>query len=753
MYPNKTVSEIKEALKRTNGNLLETSKLLILESKPLISTFKKVRIEESDSDSESEEEPVTKVNFRDQVILKFFNTAPTKEIQDVTGCKGEAASILVDTLRPFADMDDLHSKLKKQRGMSVRYIESYAEMMNGYSAVDQIIAKIEHIGTKLRKILDIWQGSQQETGEGETHLASIQKMDMQAQGSAYKDAMKGYLVSQPKYVNKEMKLKDYQIIGVNWMLLLYRKKISGILADEMGLGKTAQVISFLARLYEMGERGPHLIIVPSSTIENWMREFERFCPTLEVRTYHGSQTERADLRYELEDKESYQVLLTTYNIATGQPEDRNFLRKLNCQSMILDEGHMVKNCTSSRYKYLMKIRTPFRLLLTGTPLQNNLQELISLLTFIMPDTFQNFEDDIRNLFKIRSASYVNMEDKGKETAVQVLSRTRIMRAKKMMTPFVLRRKKENVLKDLPSKVHLIERCPMTPVQKKVYTDIIDSSRVKVNEGMSDMDAQYADMSNLIMHLRKAADHPMLFRNIYTDDILRVMAKLVKSDVNYWDSEEKFIYEDMTVMSDYELNELCKEVKTIHKYELSNEEWMDSGKVKKLKELLPKYKKDGRKVLIFSQFTKMLDILQMVLATMNITYLRLDGNTKVMERQSMIDDFNDDGAVDVFLLSTKAGGFGINLTSANVVILYDQDFNPQNDKQAEDRAHRVGQTRDVTVIRLVSENTCDEYILTMADIKLRLDKTISSEDGEEVNDPLENRQALIQCLKQADKLRQ
>ncbi|ORE14519.1 helicase of the snf2 rad54 family [Rhizopus microsporus] len=206
-----------------------------------------------------------------------------------------------------------------------------------------------------------------------------------------------------------------------------------------------------------------------------------------------------------------------------------------------------------------------------------------------------------------------------------------------------------------------------------------------------------------------------------------MTKDIMKDVKYWDSNEEYVYEDMTVMSDYELNELCKENRTIKKYQLSNEEWMNSGKITKLKEILQDKIKNKEKVLIFSQFTKMLNILELVMQTLDIKYRRLDGETKVMERQEVIDEFNQDESIPVFLLSTKAGGFGINLTSANVVILYDLDFNPQNDKQAEDRAHRVGQTKDVTVIKLICKNSIEEYILKMADIKLRLDKTISSDE--------------------------
>ncbi|ORY94988.1 SNF2 family N-terminal domain-domain-containing protein [Syncephalastrum racemosum] len=542
--------------------------------------------------------------------------------------------------------------------------------------------------------------------------------------------MEGYLVEQPAIISPDITLKNYQMIGINWLLMLYRKKISGILADEMGLGKTAQVISFLGRLYELGIKGPHLIIVPTSTMDNWLREFERFCPTLEIIGYHGTQSERFEMREDMlaDDAEEFNVVVTTYNIATGQKEDRSFLRKLKCESVILDEGHMIRNCTSARYKHLMSLSAPFRLLLTGTPLQNNLQELISLLMFIMPDMLVAHEEDIRNLFKIKT---ISGDTSGKASQIQILSRQRVARAKKMMTPFVLRRRKVDVLKDLPKKVQVIDRNPMLPEQQKLYDLILRESKQSYEQAMQDKSkkqkgtgARLDRLKNIVIQLRKAADHPLLFRHIYDDATIRKMSKAIMKEERYWDAEEEYIFEDMSVMTDFELNNLCKEHKSISKFQFKDEEWMKAGKVERLKEILPAMKQKGNKVLLFSQFTSLLDILQPVMDTLDMRYLRLDGSTSMADRQVLIDQFNEDKDINVFLLSTKAGGFGINLTSANIVILYDMDFNPQNDRQAEDRAHRVGQTRDVTVIKLVAKDSIEEQILKMADIKLRLDKSVS-----------------------------
>ncbi|KAI7877169.1 SNF2 family DNA-dependent ATPase [Lichtheimia hyalospora FSU 10163] len=668
--------------------------------------------------------------------VRFYNRASAQEIQDVSGCTEEQAQKIID-LRPFGTIDELRDTLHQEKGLSARFIQNYVDMVDGYSIVDQIIGEIEELGASLKDIIDVWKGNSINNDDNNedagVHLATINADTKKQQQSTqlYNDAMEGFLTEQPALINKDMKLKDYQLLGVNWLLLLYRKRISGILADEMGLGKTAQVISFLSRIYELGDPGPHLIIVPTSTLENWLREFERFCPELKVYSYYGSQAERSMLRAEWQHEFDGQVIVSTYNVATGSNDDRRFLRRMNPRSVILDEGHMVRNCTSKRYQQLMTIHAPFRLLLTGTPLQNNLQELVSLLTFILPDMLLEYEEEVSKIFKIKTVSR-------KESTAQMLSQQRIARAKKMMTPFVLRRRKTDVLKDLPQKFQVVERCQMTETQQELYDTILRTSRQSYRQAIDASDKKKGALDqfkNMVMHLRKAANHPMLFRNIYDDAKLKSMAKDIMKEEQYWDANEDYIYEDMTVMTDFELDKLCRNHKSIKQYALQNKEWMNAGKVEKLKKLLPAMKQEGRKVLIFSQFTQLLDILERVMDTLQLRFLRLDGATKMEDRQVLIDEFNEDEEITVFLLSTKAGGMGINLTAANVVVLYDMDFNPQNDRQAEDRAHRVGQTQDVTVYKFVTDQTVEENILSMAEIKLRLDRSVSGlgEEGEQVEE--------------------
>ncbi|KAF9965877.1 hypothetical protein BGZ73_001241, partial [Actinomortierella ambigua] len=448
-----------------------------------------------------------------------------------------------------------------------------------------------------------------------------------------------------------------------------------------------------------------------------------------------------------------------YNIATGNSDERKFLNKRRFRAIILDEGHMVKNCTSARYKSLMSIKAPFRLLLTGTPLQNNLEELLSLLIFIMPTLFQEHEEVLRTMFKVKI-------DTSNEKS-NLLSKERITRARQMIAPFVLRRKKIHVLKDLPAKIHTIVECDLVPSQRALYDRLMETSALQaaLKESEAAEEAAAAALlegggtaktgangkkvttaaaakavaatrkaaneqfANLLMQLRKAADHPMLFREQYKDSQLKTMAKTITREIEFCDSNIDYIEEDMSVMTDFELDRLCKQYKSVNKFALKGEAWMEAGKVKVLQELLPKkINEEGSKVLIFSQFTMVLDILEPVLKTMKIQYLRMDGQTKVEERQPLIDAFNETDKYPVFLLSTKAGGFGINLTSANIVIMYDLDFNPHNDKQAEDRAHRVGQTREVQVIKLIAKNTIEEQILELANLKLKLDQHVSQDDA-------------------------
>jgi SWI/SNF-related matrix-associated actin-dependent regulator 1 of chromatin subfamily A len=284
-----------------------------------------------------------------------------------------------------------------------------------------------------------------------------------------------------------------------------------------------------------------------------------------------------------------------------------------------------------------------------------LTELISLLSFILPTVFSKNSDALKSIFKLKPTSSAG-------ASAALLSQQRITRAKTMMTPFVLRRRKIHVLKDLPGKTHRVEYCEMRPEQQAIYDEILQKQKDQIAARARGEIAAKDMANNVLMQLRKAASHPLLFRKVYTDKKIRGMAKEIMKEDKYSSPEhsQDAIYEDMSYMWDFTLHKLCLDHASIHRFRLSNEEWMVAGKVDALKRLLPACKKRGDRVLLFSFFTMMLDILEKVLDSLEIQYMRLDGQTKVDERQEMIDQFHDEEDITVFLLSTKAGTSPPNL---------------------------------------------------------------------------------------------
>lgn len=374
----------------------------------------------------------------------------------------------------------------------------------------------------------------------------------------------------------------------------------------------------------------------------------------------------------------------------------------------------------------MRIPARFRLLLTGTPLQNNLSELASLLGFILPSVFRQHSEDLEYIFSHKAKTT-------DESHAALLSVQRIARAKSMMTPFVLRRKKHQVLKHLPKKTRRVEYCEMSQSQTEIY-ESEKAKAIQVIEERATGKKTSNETANIMMALRKASIHPLLFRRMYNDRKISKMSKACLGEAEFRESNVHLVYEDMTVMTDFELHGFCvKYPFTMSEFCLENNEWMDSGKVAKLCSLLTAFKENGDRVLVFSQFTMVMNILEAVLETLSIRFFRLDGQTKIDERQDMIDQFYEEEDITVFLLSTKAGGAGINLACANKVVIFDSSFNPQDDIQAENRAHRVGQTREVEVIRLVTRGTIEEQIHALGETKLLLDNRVAGDAAAEVDD--------------------
>uniref|UniRef100_A0A8C7VK11 SNF2 related chromatin remodeling ATPase with DExD box 1a n=1 Tax=Oncorhynchus mykiss TaxID=8022 RepID=A0A8C7VK11_ONCMY len=483
---------------------------------------------------------------------------------------------------------------------------------------------------------------------------------------------------------------------------------NGMVKCPEGLGKTIQAIAFLARLYQDGIKGPHLITVPSSTLDNWVRELKLWCPSLKVLVYYGE-----GMNVQLWMLMSV-IPLCRYNLAIGNDSDRSLFRKLKLKYAVFDEGHMLKNMKSLRYRHLMAINAEHRLLLTGTPVQNNLLELMSLLNFIMPSMFSSSTTQIAKMFSMKSH-----EEQSR------FERDRIAQAKLIMKPFILRRVKSEVLKLLPAKEEKLVFCPMSEKQQQLYQTMV---------GMFKKSAigEKRELCNVMMQLRKMANHPLLHRQYYTTERLEAMSSLMLKEPTHFDADPVLIQEDMAVMSDFELHRLCQQYSSLDKYQLGKDLLLDSGKFHLLQTLLATLKTKGDRVVLFSQFTMMLDILEILLKHLGHRYIRLDGSTPLADRIVLIDDYNTDPEIFVFLLSTRAGGLGINLTSANVVIMHDIDCNPYNDKQAEDRCHRLGQTRTVQVIKLIQKDTIEGCMLQLGQKKLKLEQAMTAaEEGKDL----------------------
>jgi ATP-dependent helicase STH1/SNF2 len=467
-------------------------------------------------------------------------------------------------------------------------------------------------------------------------------------------------------------LRQYQMQGLKWLVSLYNNKLSGVLADEMGLGKTIQIIALIAHLMEVKKcHGPFLIVAPLSTIDNWVKEFESWTPALRKIVYVGPQETRMKLKAEAL-KGNFNVFLTTFEYAMARKK-QSFLANIDWVYIIVDEGHRMKNSKSTLSKALsQKLNSQFRILITGTPLQNNLNELWSLLNFLLPKIFaadSNFETwfNTGNILGGGEESASVMDEEEKLLVID--------RLHQVLRPFMLRRLKSDVEKDLKPKVEKVIKCSMSACQWRLYTDIRESNRMVTMPGAAGSAPSAArpkTLSNIVMELKKACNHPYLF----------------------------WLHARPEVP--------CAEV------------YRASGKFELLQHVLPKLRAAGHRVLIFCQMTRLMEILGEFLAWEGHRFLRLDGSTDTATRGEMIEIFNSPASpYDVFLLSTRAGGLGLNLPAADTVIIFDSDWNPQADRQAQDRAHRIGQTREVRVLRLVCEGTVEEDILAKATMKQEL----------------------------------
>lgn len=699
-------------------------------------------------------------------------------------------------------------------------------------------------------------------------------------------------------------LRPYQKQGLNWLASLYNNDTNGILADEMGLGKTIQTISLLAHLAtEYHVWGPHLIIVPTSVMLNWEMEFKKFAPGFKVLTYYGSPQQRAQKRKGWNKPDTFHVCITSYQLVV---HDHLSFKRRRWKYMILDEAHNIKNFRSTRWKALLNFNTENRLLLTGTPLQNNLMELWSLLYFLMPSSkvnqampegFANLEDfqtwfgkPVDNILEQVSTSGGDLIDENESTvkAMDQETRNTVARLHQVLRPYILRRLKKDVEKQMPGKYEHIVYCRLSQRQRYLYDDFM--SRAKTKETLAS--GNFLSIINCLMQLRKVCNHPNLFevrpivtslaiptsvtgnyrplktlieKNLVTADrFSEISREVLNLDLTSKDNMNLFVAQETDILKAtyelrkqvYELDELIRDDLALsgenscldYYIALKREQQMDlrhhlqqmvylndlrcgrtpiygesllrflqsatkverqastvldelivpidrrvaalhdiidtyavitprvvaldmshnlfpaavrhkvatevapnltnpfhqaqvklsiafpdksllqydCGKLQMLDRLLQQLTSEGHRALIFTQMTKVLDILEQFLNIHGYLYMRLDGATKIEDRQLLTEKFNRDAKIPVFILSSRSGGLGINLTGADTVIFYDSDWNPAMDKQCQDRCHRIGQVRDVHIYRFVSEHTIESNILRKANQKRQLDNVVIQE---------------------------
>ena len=615
----------------------------------------------------------TLMNHREEFIRFHKN----KKMEVARAAK--AVKTHFDLIEYRKEKDETNAEAKRIKALKENDMEGYLKLVQE-TKNDRLHFLINQTDSFILKIQHMMEGQRGDNSNANTFSdgrTDEVEMTNDEDGKGGTKVMKQYYntahskfekVCQPSIL-KGGDLKEYQLSGLQWLVSLYNNNLNGILADEMGLGKTIQTIALLAYIMEVKKvNGPFLIVVPLSTLSNWVNEASKWCPDIIKVVYKGTPNERKKIFKEEIEARQFNLLLTTYEYIM---KDKSMLKKIEWVYIIVDEGHRMKNANSKFAQTLgLVYRSKNRILLTGTPLQNNLPELWALLNFLLPSVFSSldsFDEWFNKPFASFRTTNNNMNTNEDASLSQEERLLIVHRLHEVLRPFMLRRIKDQVLDQLPEKVEKVIKCDLSGWQKTLYRAIQQKSTdLQSGEGGS-------TFNNAIMQLRKVCNHPYLF------------------------------------LSEWNIDDFITR---------------SSGKFDLLNRMLPKLKRAGHRVLMFSQMTQLMTILERYFDMKGYKYLRLDGSTNSEERERTMFMFNDPNSPHfIFLLSTRAGGLGLNLASADTVILFDSDWNPMMDAQAQDRAHRIGQKNEVRVFRFITNSPVEERILARATDKKNLNSLV------------------------------
>ncbi|KAK7866774.1 hypothetical protein R5R35_008759 [Gryllus longicercus] len=675
--------------------------------------FYVIKKSESDDSVLTESEVLSGTSFTEE-------DSSSKEVEDSVKVDKKSKKVV----KPSLSLEEKLTHLKKLMAISNAYSKYVSKNLAKASMGEQTTKNVGHLS-----------GSQGKSGsrssDSKTQINNCKEMESTGKVYAAK-------FSPPPLFTGT--LKEYQKDGCEWLKILFENASSGILADEMGLGKTVQTIAIITHLISKNLKGPFLVIAPLSTLPNWVSEFKRFCPTVPVILFHGNSDERKKMMklFRLKSLQTvggevkvYPVIVTSYNMILMEP---GFFGSYKWLYLVVDEGHRLKNKDCKLTKLLTSFSSSNRLLLTGTPLQNNLEELWSLLRFLTPEIFGNIED---------LELLISSEDMQSETIVeQEIKEGIVSKLHAALQPFILRRMKKDVNLMLPPKKEILVYAPMSQTQWELYNATLDGSIFSILGLQEDEILEESSKRRSTLNPRCILDDVENDDDLDDDDLVivirrttRVVPDSKKKKALPLDKDGNRCYVNLKMQNaHFQLRKICNHPYLVQmpleqeQYMLVNEEMIKkSGKMMILDALLPRLKAQGHKVLLFSTMTKLLDVIEEYVIFRNYSYTRLDGSVKLEDRITEMNSFLEDEDVFLFLISTRAGSLGLNLISADTVIIFDSDWNPQVDLQAQDRCHRIGQTRPVVVYRFVTKASIDEKIVQYAQNKRRLEKLVLHND--------------------------